>query len=80
MITLPKIWNILETKMPRSRWISLKEIYILVQKYGDLDDEDGEPQAPGSGIPKWKRNVRNVLQYRKKTGEVEWGHDAHYKI
>ncbi|MEZ4524982.1 MAG: type II toxin-antitoxin system Phd/YefM family antitoxin [Desulfobacterales bacterium] len=31
-------------------------------------------------IPKWKRTVRNVLQYRKKTGEIEWDGDAHYLL
>ena len=27
-----------------------------------------------------KRNVRNVLQYRKGTGEIEWDGQAKYRI
>jgi len=66
--------------MPRNEWISLYEIYDLVARYGQLDDEDYGPQSPTSDLPKWKRNVRNVLQYRKCVGEIEWDKDAHYKI
>ena len=80
MITLSKIWAILIMNMPGGEWLSLTEIYSLVKRFGNLDDEDYEPQAPGSDIPKWKRNVRNVLQYRKKTGEIEWGNNANYRM
>ena len=51
-----------------------------MERNSNLDDEDLEPQAPGSDIPKWKRNVRNVLQYRKKTGEIEWDGEAKYRL
>lgn len=80
MIHLPEIWNIIQTHMPRERWISLGEIYQMVESYGNLDVEDFEPQSPTSDIPKWKRNVRNVLQYRKGTGEIQWGRDARYLL
>jgi len=61
-------------------WIPLQDIYELVSQNGQLDDEDIEPQSPTSDLPKWKRNVRNVLQYRKQTGEIEWDGDTHYRI
>ena len=80
MIRLPEIWNILKGHMIRNEWISLQNIYELVARYGQLDDEDYEPQSPTSDLPKWKRNVRNVLQYRKRSGEIEWDGDAHYRI
>jgi hypothetical protein len=60
--------------------MSLDEIYQTIQRYGDLNDEDFEPQSPTSDLPKWKRNVRNVLQYRKKTGEIHWDGDAKYLV
>jgi len=80
MIRLPDIWEIILTRLPRNQWIPLDEIYQTVQQYGDLDDEDYEPQSPISELPKWKRNVRNVLQYRKRTGEVRWDGDAKYLV
>jgi len=78
MITSPKIWDILLKKMPRETWVSLEEIYNLVERYGSLDREDFYPQAPGSDIPKWKRNIRNVLQNRKDNGLIRWNGKAQY--
>ena len=80
MIRLPDIWDIILTRLPRNQWIPLDAIYQTVQQYGDLDDEDYEPQSPSSELPKWKRNVRNVLQYRKGTGEMRWDGDAKYLV
>jgi hypothetical protein len=80
MIRLPEIWDIILMYMPRRQWISLNDIYHMVETYGNLDTEDFEPQSPTSDIPKWKRNVRNVLQYRKKTGEILWDENAKYLL
>ncbi|MFC1798363.1 hypothetical protein ACFLZL_00965 [Thermodesulfobacteriota bacterium] len=80
MIRLPEIWEIIRNHMPRNTWKSLQDIYDLISQYADLDDEDFEPQSPSSDLPKWKRNVRNVLQYRKRAGDIEWDRDAHYRI
>ena len=80
MIHRPEIWDIIQTEMPKGRWVLLEEIYHLVEKHGSLDAEDFEPQSPTSDIPKWKRNVRNVLQYRKSTGEILWNRAARYLL
>ncbi len=80
MIRLPEIWDMILTYMPRGRWVSLDDIYRMVKRYGNLDVEDFEPQSPTSDIPKWKRNVRNVLQYRKGTGEIQWDGDTRYLL
>ena len=66
--------------LPKGQWVRLEEIYKLVESNLSLDQEDFEGEAPSSMVPKWKRNVRNVLQYRKKTGEIEWDGEAHYRI
>lgn len=80
MIHIPEIWDIILMYMPRRQWISLNDIYHIVETYGNLDTEDFEPQSPTSDIPKWKRNVRNVLYYRKETGEIQWDEDANYLL
>ena len=80
MLHLPEIWDIIRKNLSREKWTSLEIIYRLVEQKSALDDEDRKPQAPGSDIPKWKRNVRNVLQYRKKTGEIEWDGEAKYRL
>jgi len=64
--------------MSRGRWVLLEEIYQLIEREASLDNEDFEPQSPSSDIPKWKRNVRNVLQYRKKRDAIRWNGKAAY--
>jgi hypothetical protein len=66
--------------MQRGSWIELDDIYALVEHHLNLDAEDCEWQSPTSDIPKWKRNVRNVLQYRKRTGDIEWDGQARYRL
>jgi hypothetical protein len=80
MLRLPEIWDIVRKNLSKEKWTSLEEIYRIIERNSNIDDEDLEPQAPGSDIPKWKRNVRNVLQYRKKTGEIEWDGEAKYRL
>lgn len=80
MTHLPEIWDCIRAHLPRRRWVPLEDIYALVQARLHLDREDQEPQAPTSPIPKWKRNVRNVLQYRKGTGDIEWDRQGNYRL
>lgn len=80
MIHLPEIWENLKSNLPKGQWIALDDIYADIERNLPLDQEDNEWQSPHSPIPKWKRNVRNVLQYRKKTREIEWGGHGCYKF
>ncbi len=80
MTHLPDIWKCLKTKLPRGQWLNLQAIYAVVGNHLSLDREDFEPQSPKSDIPKWMRNVRNVWQYRKGTGEVEWDGAGKYRL
>jgi uncharacterized protein with HEPN domain len=80
MIHAQEIWDIIQTRLPRGCWVALEEIYEVVKKYGSLDAEDFEWQSPTSDIPKWKRNVRNVLQRRKGTKEILWDRPAKYML
>lgn len=80
MTRLPEIWSCIKQYLPKGQWVNLETIYELVETNLKLDLEDFEPQSPSSVIPKWKRNVRNVLQYRKRIGDIEWGNDAKYRI
>lgn len=80
MTHLPDIWECIRQHLPRKRWVPIGDVYSLVQSKLRPDREDQEPQSPSSDIPKWKRNVRNVLQYRKRTGEIEWDGQANYML
>jgi hypothetical protein len=78
---MPEIWAKMIEKMPKDRWISLAQIYGIIERNIDLKPDDFLPAAPGvSGDSKWKRNVRNVLQDRKATKEILWEKPAKYKL
>ncbi len=80
MTTSQEIWDIIKRFMRRGDWYHLDTIYQLVESHTRLDAEDFEPQSPGSDVPKWKRNVRNVLQYRKGIGQIKWDQGANYML
>ena len=80
MLGLSEIWDCLQDSLPRDRWFSLEDVYDHIQSHLHLDKDDFEPEVSGSTVPKWKRNVRNVLQYRKRKGEIQWDGNANYKL
>lgn len=80
MTHLPEIWSCIRNYLPRQQWVKLAQIYSLVELHINLDREDLEPQSPTSKAAKWKRNVRNVLQYRKGTGDIEWSRQKGYLL
>lgn len=79
MIRSRQISEILSMKLTKGNWISIEQVYGLIEKYANLDSDDFEWQSPTSSIPKWKRNVRNVLQKRK-TKDIEWDGHAKYRL
>lgn len=80
MTRQPEIWECLKSQMTRNQWTELQDIYKIVKSNLALDHEDFEAQSPTSDIPKWMRNVRNVLQYRKKSGDIEWDGSKKYRL
>ena len=81
MTHLDELWRAIRRVLQTSRWTRLPDIYAAVESFVVLDAEDYEPEAPGSFQPKWKRNVRNVLQSRKSRGDVQWDKtSASYKL
>jgi hypothetical protein len=70
MIAAREVWGIIQGHVPRKRWVSSDDIYSIVELHGKLDEEDRQPQSPGSNTPKWKILVRNVLANRVKKGRI----------
>jgi hypothetical protein len=70
MIAAQRVWGIIEGNVPRKQWVPSEEIYAMVELHGKLDEEDRQPQVPGSQTPKWKILVRHVLADRVKEGKI----------
>ena len=83
MLHSNEIWQIITQHMPRNKWLKLWDIYEIVERHGDLDEDDLKPVVKGymGENPQlvWGRNVRNVLQ-RKKLVEIEWDGDGSYLL
>jgi hypothetical protein len=77
---LHEIWKVIDSEFPRDEWVSLQNIYSLVEANVQLKQDDFLPSAPKSDEPKWMRNVRNVLQNRKTKGDVAWDKNGKYMI
>lgn len=77
---LHEMWELINSKLPRDKWIALPKIYSLIEKNLQLTPDDFFPSAPNTDEPKWMRNVRNVLQRRKTNGEIAWDKNGKYMI
>ena len=71
MISQQEIWRVLQARLNSEAWTPLDEIYRIVENDCSIGD------APRL---KWTRNVRNVLQRRKASGEVLWDGKGSYRI
>lgn len=77
---LQEIWVVIDYELPRDEWVSLQNIYSLVESKLQLKPDDFIPSAPQNEEPKWMRNVRNVLQRRKTNGDIAWDKNGKYMI
>jgi hypothetical protein len=77
---LQDIWIVINEKLPRDEWFHLQSIYEMIQGNIQLRPDDFLPSAPNSIEPKWMRNVRNVLQQKKSSGQIAWDKNGKYMI
>lgn len=84
MLTSSEVWDAIESHMPRGEWILLWDIYGIVEDNSELDDADRQPlkgqEHRANPQLVWGRNVRNVLQRRKQTGDIEWDGEGKYRL
>ena len=77
MLNQQRVRQILYGGMTAGAWSPLARLYeLIVEIPGALDLEDYEPSTPEGDEPKWRRNVRNVLQKDKETPRLEWNPES----
>jgi len=76
----PVMWDLIRHRLPKGEWVGLQDIYNLIEKEIDLVSDDFEPAAATTTTPRWQRNIRNILQYRKGNEEIVWSGDARYMM
>ena len=72
------MWDIIKEKLPRNQVVGLQQIYSLVERHIKLTPDDWLPSAKKTVDTRWKRNIRNILQYRKTTSEIIWVGEGKY--
>jgi hypothetical protein len=80
LLNSKRTWEILVANAPRNEWLDLSAIYEIVRARAELEDQDVRPVSSRSNSPRWQRSVRNVLQRRKVTGEIEWDGSGRFRF
>ncbi|MBD81169.1 MAG: hypothetical protein CL840_19785 [Crocinitomicaceae bacterium] len=74
------LWTVLVSNIPLNQWVELNELYQLMEKnFKSFTLDDYKPVSNSNKEPTWHRNLRNVLQQKKKK-EILWDGNARYKI
>jgi hypothetical protein len=80
MLNQKVIWEILKRELSTKDWSTLADIYTIIKDNTSLDKEDMIPVQENSKDLSWQRNVRNVLQSKKKD-LILWDQDnSKYKL
>jgi hypothetical protein len=80
VLTSRQAWEVVEDKAPRGSWLTIGELYALVEANASLDAEDHVAISPTNSSPRWKRTVRNALQRRKASSDIEWDRVQGYRL
>lgn len=80
MLTSAQAWEALASEAPRGEWLSITQLYEIVERNVSLEEADARPISTSNSSPRWKRTVRNALQRRKALGQIEWDGSGRYRI
>jgi hypothetical protein len=80
MLSSEEAWTALAQNAPRGEWLSIADVYAVVQRSVVLHAEDEPPISPTNRSPRWKRTIRNALQRRKALGQIEWDGAGRYRL
>jgi hypothetical protein len=71
MLPEATIWNILQAHVPHGQWISMSEIFAIVQLHGKFDSGDLEAYRRNTLTPAWRVRVKRILDKKKKAGKIQ---------
>jgi len=71
MLPESTIWNILQVYVPHGQWVSMREIYSIVEMHSQLDKADLEAHRRNTLTPAWRIRVKRLLGQKKKAGKIQ---------
>lgn len=63
------LWATVQRHVPKRRWVSTGEILSIIESHSTFDHDDLTLHS--SNLPRWKLNVRRLLQQKKKDGTLK---------
>ncbi len=76
MVPESTIWNILQHHVPRGQWISIGQIFAIVESYVKFDSADLQAHRTNPLIPAWRNRVKRVLEQKRGQGRF-MGENGH---
>jgi hypothetical protein len=64
------LWDTIRRHLSPDGWVALQDLYGAASNGLTFDAGDMRPEVTGSSQQAWKRNIRNVLQSKVRSGEV----------
>lgn len=74
------MWAVMKSTLPVNKILDIGEIYSVIEAKINLEPDDFEPSSKWGTDPRWKRNVRNILQNRKASSQIIWMKNGKYFI
>jgi hypothetical protein len=71
MLPESTIWNILQENVPHGQWVSMREIYSIVESHSTLDKTDLEMYRMNTLTPAWRIRVKRLLDQKKAAGKIQ---------
>lgn len=56
-----RLWQTIQDHVPRRTWLSIRDLFDIVERHVELDYEDLEPGRSPGCQPRWKSNLRRIL-------------------
>ncbi len=70
MLPESTIWTFLQEHVPHGQWISIGQIFAIVESHGMIDSADLQAHRTNSATPAWRNRVRRVLEQKKRAGKI----------
>ena len=70
MLPESTIWNILHDHVPHGKWVSMREIYSIVESHSVLDKSDLAMYRMNTLTPAWRIRVKRLLDQKRVAGKI----------
>ena len=75
------LWSVLINNIPLAQWLDIKTLYKIVEhNFTEFTPDDLHPVTAYNKEYTWHRNLRNALQRKRESNEIQYDGKAKYRI